>query len=268
MLERAQTVGDTAGQQIGEGLKALDDAGIPSLDAKAVASKVHRALKPAYSGGAYDAESKIADEIRATILAHGDGPLTFQSAQALKEKLQEIGKFEQMSNGLKAQLYRKASTTVKQAMEDAIGAASAPSSETGLALPKDSQTLVPDSLGMRGSPANPIIDPTTLENYMKAKKVYGASEQAEKALTNRFSSEQGNKNIGLTDTIAAGAELAAGNPGRALALVGAKKALERYYHATKATAADYLAKTSIGPAVKKAAYASFISKLTTRENSQ
>lgn len=250
MLERAQTLGDTSGQAIGEGLTALDQAGVKAFDPKQVASRVYSQLKPGFTGGAYDAQNSIANEIRDTILAHGDGPITFQSAQALKEKLQELGKFESQTNQLKAKMYQQASGVVKKAMEDAIDGAN-PSS-TALTTGNESAT--------------PSISPETLGNYKDAKATYGASQQAQKALINRVSSENGNKNIGLTDTIAAAPELAAGHLGKAAMLVGLKRWLEHNYHPLVATTADSLAKTKISPQTRNAALAAFITKVTTKDN--
>lgn len=230
MLERAQILNDNSGKAIGDTIESLSGQGKTAFSTAEMADEIQRQLTPKYAGGAYDAENKAVQEILDTVRAHGKGPIDFSNAQALKEKLQELGKFNSNTDQIKANLYRRASGIVRDALDKSITAEGAG------------------------------------QTYLTNKDLYGKSAQAEKALTNRVSSEEGNKNIGLTDTIAAGAEVAAGSPMKAIALVGGKKALERYYHAAKATTYDYLAKTTTGQGIRQAALAAFIDKFTTKDN--
>lgn len=252
MIERNDALGQSAGQGIGQAIDTLSGTGKRSFSGADVNREIESQLTPKYEGGAYDAERGVVKEIMDTVKAHGEGPLDFKSAQDLKEKLQELGKFNTNTDAVKANLYRRASGIVREALDSSVGAASA------------------ENPGLPGVP-----------EYMENKNLYGKSMQAEKALRNRLSSEQGNKNIGLTDTIVAGAELAAGNPVKAAVTLGAKRALERGYHAGKASMADAFAKETLGPLQKRGlvntglnadddtrrnAYASFISRITTKDN--
>lgn len=242
MLDRTQMLNDASGQGIGEAISGLAKKGKKAFSGADITKEIEAQLSPKYKGGAYDAEAGIVREIVDTVKAHGNGPLDFKSAQALKEKLQDLGKFNINTDGAKANLYRRASGIVRDALDKSVTAA----------------------------------DPGIASNYLTNKDLYGKSYQAEKALTNRLSSEQGNKSIGLTDTILAGAEIAAGSPSKALAAIGAKRMLERGYHSTKATLNNSLAKETIGPTQKKGliaagmnlndetrrkAYSEFISKM-------
>jgi hypothetical protein len=206
---RASDLADVSGQAIGKTISDL--SGKPSIDVNVVGNEISNQLSPKYSGGIYDTQAKIANEIIDTVGAHGNGPIGFESAQALKSKLGEIAQFSKNSDALKANMYQRAYGIVNDALEKAVGSAT------------------------EGTPA--------AAQYLKNKQIYGASKEAERALLNRMSSEAGNKRIGLTDTIMAGGELAAGHPGAAAALVGLKHGLENAGNALTARIMDYLAKS-------------------------
>lgn len=209
MYGRASDLADTSGKAIGKTISDL--SGKPSIDTNAIGVEVGNQLAPKYSGGIYDTQKNITNEILDTIGAHGNGPIDFSSAQALKQKLGEIAQFSKSSDALKANMYQRAYGIVNDALEKAIGGA----------------TEGTDAAGQ----------------YIKNKQIYGASKEAEKALLNRMSSEAGNKRIGLTDTIAAGSELAAGNPMHAGVLLGLKHLAENAGNSLEARVMDYLAKS-------------------------
>lgn len=312
MLERAQDLGEQTGRTMGESITQLSEAGKTAFNTTDVIGEIESQLMPKYEGGAYNAEKAVVQEIIDTVKAHGEGPLTFSSAQALKEKLQEIGKFHMSTDATKTNLYRRASGVVRDALDRSVAKVglekSLPVMEPGAktgdphALFAFNENLGPgypttSKYQVFGDPSHPMIKAKGFGTQMTAaeleatgipivgrtprsvgqweplesvgqanpelrqaatkyftnKSLYGKSLEAEKAITNRVSSEQGNKNIGLTDTIVAGAELAAGNPLKAAATVGFKRAFERGYHATKATLADRLAKVSFTPVEKRIA---------------
>jgi hypothetical protein len=206
---RASDLADTSGQAIGKTISDL--SGKPAIDTNAVGMEVSNQLSPKYSGGIYDAQANIANEIMDTIGAHGNGPIDFVSAQALKQKLGEIAQFAKNSDALKANMYQRAYGIVNDAIEKAVGSAT------------------------EGTPAS--------GQYLQNKAIYGASKEAEKALLNRMSSEAGNRRVGLTDTILAGGELASGHPGAAAALVGLKHGIENAGNALTARIMDYMARS-------------------------
>lgn len=321
MLERTGELKETSGQSVGNVISSLSGKGKTAFHGTDIANEIQSQLTPKYFGGAYDAEQKAVQEILNTVKAHGEGPIDFSSAQALKEKLQELGKFNSNTDAVKANLYRRASGIVRDALDKGVIVAGAekdipivdpgtvsgnpqalfdyndtfgpggterslytvfgdkkmlPAGNTTQPLSYFQERNIPISGRTPRSSKYTPLDPIGKTNpelsslakeYLKSKNLYGKSVQAEKALTNRLSSEEGNKNIGLTDTIAAGAELAAGSPMRALAVVGGKRALERSYHAAKATMANALSKTTINP-LKQVALAAFIDKITTKNGGE
>lgn len=318
MMDRAEMINAASGQSMGENISTLSSSGKRSFSGKDVNREIESQLAPKFSGGAYEAENKIVQEIMDTVRAHGEGPLDFSSAQALKEKLQELGKFNSMTDQVKAKLYRRASGIVRDALDRSVAATAqggelpviAPGAKAGEphALYSYNDQFGPGGTErsiytMFGDPSHPVFqkkasskaggygssvtkadldelgvpitgreprsanykpldavgkpDPALTGlalDYYKNKELFGATEQATKALTNRLSSEQGNKTFGLTDTVLAVGELAAGHPGTALASVGIKKAFERGYHAFKATTADALAKETLNPLQKRSMY--------------
>lgn len=206
---RASDLADTSGQAIGNVISGL--AGKPSIDTNAVGMEVSNQLFPKYSGGVYDAQKNVVNEIMDTIGAHGNGPISFDSAQALKQKLGEAAQFSKNTDAMKADMYRRAYGIVNDALDKSIQGAT-------------------EGTATHGS-------------YQQNKAVYGASKEAEKALLNRMSSEAGNKRIGLTDTVAAAGELAAGHPGVAAGLIGIKHGVENAGNALTARTMDYLARS-------------------------
>lgn len=99
------------GQAVREIPKALDSNGItPRLNPDTLSEHLRSALSPTHTGGAYDAEAKIAEEIADTAKDHSG---SFQDLLDLKQKLGEQGKFYRVNTGepnapLKASMYQKA----------------------------------------------------------------------------------------------------------------------------------------------------------------
>lgn len=212
MATRAEALAEKSGNTIGQTYGILDDAGQKSIDTNSVIANVVKQLEPKYTGGAYDAERKVFDEVIDTIRAHGSGPIDFASASALKQKLQELGKFELGGDNVKRDLYRRASGIARQALDEAV--------DKGL--------------------SNAGLSPQIGENYQRAKRGYGAAESAAEALRNRGSSEQGNRIVSLTDFIAGSGAATTGQvplselPGKLGLMFAAKRAVERYGTSTAA----------------------------------
>lgn len=241
-LERARDLRQEAGESIGKGLSALDSVGAKSFDPKVIADKVYADLKPSYSGGAYENAERIAQEIKDTIMAHGKGPTSFKSAQDLKEILQKLGKFNNSTDGLRAEMYRKASSSVRQALEDSVDAAA---HGKELAIP--------------GQPQGPKISPDILDRYMASKKLYGQSETAIGALEDRQAGEASNNLISLRGAAAGASAMATGNPAHALEALGVWEALRRRGESSAATALNYL--NNSGSTARQAAMSAFVNKV-------
>lgn len=243
---RIDALNESSGKGVAQTVKALHDTGQKSLNTNEVIRDVYAQLSPRYQGGAYDEEKKIFDEVVGTIRAHGDGPIDFNSAQDLKEKLQKLGQFQVGGDSVKAEKYRRASGIARKALDDAI--------ERGL---KEG-----------GFPAD------AMAQFQRNKRAYGATEEATEGITNRISSEQGNRIVSLTDFLTAIPTAVAGTAhgGAGLGLAAAatvglgKRAVERYGASTSAWA---LKKTSDliaanGEAINFARRA-LITKLITKE---
>lgn len=258
MLSRVDDVAESSGKMIGEGMAALDKAGIKSIDPGKIAQNVYSSLKPSYRGGAYEAQQKIAEEIRDTILAHGKGPIDFKSAQTLKETLQDLGKFESSTNALKAAMFRKASSAIRKALEDAVDSAekSLSSKVTSLAFPKSSKRIVPENLNISPPSLSGIPLSGTLNRYQKAKKTYGAAETAKEALRGRVAGEAVNMPVSLPSVIVGASRLSVGDIPGALASMGAFEALKRRGAGTTASLLNTASKARIHPAFLKALLAS------------
>lgn len=207
-LGRAEQVGEKAGRGIGKLISKIDAAPGKVFDSKAVINDIETQLKPKFKGGYFDDQSKTVKKLVDTVKAIGGDAGKLGDAQKVKQILQELGNFESGASGTEKTIIRRASGIVRKSIEDSIE----------------------KTAGLKALPG-----------YLKNKKIYGASELAQKGLTNRLSSEMGNKQLGLTDLIAGGAELASGGLGKAAALVGAKKVLERLGAPTVATGAHALA---------------------------
>lgn len=241
MMERAEDLAETSGASIGKTLSGLHEAGARSLDTSAVVQDIYSQLSPKYEGGAYDAQKRIVEEIAETIRAHGEGPLTFESAQQLKNTLQDLGKFQAGGDNVRQDLYRRASGIIRNALDESVAAAS---TET----------------------------PGLAAKYAADKKRFGHSQEAIRALTNRTSSEQGNRLISGTDFVAGAGAASTGQipladlPGKLGLALAAKRGIERYGHSTAAVtykkAADLIKNNAFGINTTRRA---LISRLITRE---
>lgn len=208
---RASDLADTSGQAIGKTINDLSSANRSGIDGPHLAAAVDAQIGPSLQGGLYSKDANIVNEIKDTILAHGQGELSLNSLQNLKQKLGEAANFNKISDATRASLYQKAYGIVNGEIERSVGNLT------------------------EGTPVG--------DQYLKNKSVYGASKEAEKALLNRVSSEAGNRRLGLTDIIAGGSELAAGHPGVAAGLIGIKHGIETAGNALTARFANYLAQS-------------------------
>lgn len=226
-LERAKDVASTSGQSIGA---ALSKSGQSALDTNAVGEEIAKQLTPAFSGGAYDSDKKIVGEILDTVGAHGNGPIDFKSAQALKEKLGEIAKFNSTTDASKAQLYRRAYGIVSDAIEKGVGEA----------------------------------NPAGLPGYIADKSTYGASQRAIRALTDKANAEASNSLLSLRGAAVGSGALATGNIAHAAEVLGAWEAARRYGSSFGSASLNALNKSPAVDSVRRAALAAFIDKFTTK----
>lgn len=117
MIPRAEAVLESSGKAIGD---TLAKAGENAIDTNDVAGKVIDQLAPNYTGGDYDAQQRIVQEIADTVVAHGNGPIDFESAQTLKKTLKQSAGNNWNSDKLKASMYQRAYGIVNKAIEDGL----------------------------------------------------------------------------------------------------------------------------------------------------
>lgn len=231
MSDSVQGLISKSGKAIGDFLKARGNG----FDTQSAVDALN-ALKPRDSsgnrlmGGAYDKVSGLIDNAIDTVRAHGD-VIPFEEANKLKGFLQSL------TNWNSSQAEAEVGRGIAGAMRGAV--------DTSLEN-QASSNILGNSYPAGNSPTQSMSE---VENFMNNKKIYGASQTAQDALANRLSSEAGNKNFGLTDTIlgAAGgaAEMVSGHlPIATSAAMGIKKTAERYGNQTLAVGANKMASIS------------------------
>lgn len=251
MVDRAKDLADQSEANVAGVIQGLNSTGAKSINTNEVVRDVYAQLSPRYSGGAYENDKKILDEVVGTIRAHGNGPISFDSAQALKNKLQDLGKFQQGGDSARTEMYQRASGIVRQALDNAVAG-------TGVS-----------ELG--GEVAPQTVD--LAAQYGRSKQNLGRSWDALRALGNRVSSEEGNRLISGTDFVAGAGAAATGEiPIKALPeklglILAAKRGIERYGQSTAAWTLDKAAnmiKATEG-ASRSVARRALISKIITSE---
>lgn len=226
-LERAKDLADTSGKAVGS---SLAKTGQSALNTTSVANEVINQLAPSFKGGAYDAQEKAANEVVDTIMAHGNGPIDFQSGQQLKNKLGDLAKFNSSTDGMKAQMYRRAYGIVSDALEKGVASA----------------------------------DSTGLPDYLDAKKTYGASQRAIQGLTDKSAGEASNSVLSLRGAAIGAGALASGHITPALEALGAWETARRYGAGFGAATLNSVNNSPAVDAVRRAALAKFIDKVTTK----
>lgn len=220
-LERAREVASKSGKAVGN---ALSKAGDKAINTQTVADEVVKQLSPKYSGGAYDAEKGIVEEIKSTIMAHGDGPAGFGSAQDLKSKLGDLAKFNRLSDATKSNLYRRAYGIVSDAIESGLGQAKA----------------------------------SALPGYIANKATYGASQRAIEGLSDKVAGEASNSLLSLRGAAVGAGALASGNVGTALQAMGTWEAARRIGSGSGAAALNFINKSPAIATTRRALITQFI----------
>lgn len=197
MLGRADVISKRAGDIVQKTIKQI--ANKRSVDATDVGVKVLDRLKRETSGlseGAFKADNVVMNEIGDTIMSAGPGPISFEKGQVIKQKLQEMGKFERgmtAEESTKASLYRKASGIFRKEYDAAIR-----------------------------QQGKKISEP-----YLVAKKEFGLAEDAKKGLNDQYLAELGNKAPTLRGSIVAAGGLGSGKLGWAGAALLLQELLAR-----------------------------------------
>ena len=207
--------------KMNEVYSAIDDAGKSSFNPLEVAAKVDDKIGDFYRSPINKGETNQLENTLESILMRGNGNIPLKEAQALK---QELGKVANWKNNVvvtdKEKMARDAYGVISSQIDEAV--------EQGA-----------KEIGSEG-----------LQNTLaKGKELFGNSKGAEELLTNKLAREQGNKLLGLTDygLLGGGAAATLMSGGTAaipsLAMLGAKKGLEKYGAQTSALALDKISKT-------------------------
>lgn len=212
MLERAEDIGEQSGKRIGETLRSVES---PATTTGALKREISSQLSPGRRGGVYDKTRSNINEVLETVGAHGKGPISFESAQELKQAIKGPAQFGKLTDGERAETFRKAYGIVRQAIDD----------------------------GLDKAVSDGIIPAEKAAQFIKDKSVYGASEQAINALKDKLAGEAANNLVSLRGAAMGAAGVASGNPAMALEGLGVWELLRRRGEATGASALDYLSKT-------------------------
>jgi len=220
MAARAEALSRKSGARIGSFLKGMEPGmeasdiavGEYGLDPQKAIQAINE-LRPAERGGHNETIHAALDKAIETIKGYGDGPIPWEKANKLKGLLQDVAKFNSNTENLTLGANQLAAGRFKGVLDDSLESAA-----------KD----------MGQTPG--------FEDFLKNKKIYGAAERAGDALNNRLSSEMGNRSLGLTDFLTAGAGIAAGNPAEAATLLGVKKVGDIYGNQAMASGANQAAK--------------------------
>lgn len=212
MLEKAQDVSQASGQRIGETLKDLNQ---PATTAGTLKREIASQLSPGRRGGQYDKIRGTTNEILKTVGAHGKGPISFESAQELKQTLKGPAQFGKLTDGERAEMYRRSYGIVRESIDKGLDKA------------------VTDGL----------IPAEKAAQFLRDKATYGASEQAVNALKDKLAGEAANNIVSLRGAFAGGVGLATGDISKTIGGIGGWEVLRRRGDATAAGVLNSLSKT-------------------------
>lgn len=202
------------GKMMGDVYKAIDEANASTFNPLEVAGKVDKELGGFYRDPLNKGVTNQLENTLESILMRGDKPIPIVEAQKLKETL---GRAANWKNNLvvteKEKLAREAYSIVNQAIDEAV--------DTG------SKAIGTDKI---------------VQNLQRGKELFGNSKTAEELLTNKFAREQGNKLMGLTDTIATSQAMSTAGPA-GIAAYPLKRGLEAYGAQNMALQLDKLSKS-------------------------
>lgn len=219
MLERASDIRKTGGQKMGQVMDEIDRSNLSKFMPEDVASRVEKEMAPTWRTPLNRAETRQFDDTIETIRTMGDispeGTLrdfgegsTLREAQKLKGLLDQAANWGKRNPDLitpKEQIARKASSMVKESIDDAVDI---------------------------GSTKIHKID--LLDTLAEGRKEYGLGATTEGLLQDKLAGEINKSPVGLTDTLIAGAGYGALGPKGLLALA-AKKGYDKFGQQIAAT---------------------------------
>lgn len=212
-LDRVGELKASSGAGIGHTMDVLDQAGIKAVTPGEISSDIEQ-MAAQYAGKktsapTYQALQDVAEDVKTF---QGDG---FKTAQEIKnfvgEQLEKAGGYNTPSPSEKNLALRDVAKLIRSKLETSVGEG-----------------------------AEAMGDKTRLATYLQDKLNNGNSKIAEKILTSSTGREMAHQPLGLAGKVVAMGELAAGNPGKAIATAGALKAAKAYGYDAAALGADKL----------------------------
>lgn len=210
MAQRIEQSQSAAGKRMGEVYESLDEAGIKEFSPYQTALKIEEEVGDFWKSPINKAEQRqLENTIESVVMRNPSGNISFREAQKLKEELGKVAKWNNKINVTdKEQMARDAYGIVNRAIDEAV--------EKG---------------------SEKIKDPNLLNSLKEAKTLFSSTKKAEKLIENRLAREQGNKFFGISDYMLGAGGAPIMGP-KVLALVGAKKVLDRYGSQGAAIALD------------------------------
>lgn len=203
MADKAENLMNTSGKMIGQTLK---QAGASPIDTNALGDSISNQLGTKMNGGVYGQQNVIVGDILDTVGAHGNGPISFESAQQLKQTLGDMARFNSNTDAMKSNLYRRAYGIVSDAIDN------------GLQQVADSGQI-PKQL---------------IQDFLKNKQLYGSAARAFQALIDKSIGEASRNLVSLPSVVMGAGGLATGDLGTAAEGLGVTESLKRIGPATGA----------------------------------
>lgn len=215
ILAKNEAVMSEAMNKRASAYNAIDDAGASTFNPLEAAARVEGKIIGGKNRNFDDTQElvKALDPHLSNILSRGEGNISMKEAQYLVESLGKKAKFDTARGNLGNEVAVDAYHELRSALNDAASSGA-------------------DKVGVSG-----------LKNIIEqSNKTYSTGLKAKTLLDNKFAREQGNKIMGLTDTVAASEALGALGGPKTAAVLAAKKGLERFGAQNAALGLDKVSK--------------------------
>ena len=206
MLKGNEAIKNKGGKLMEKAFTKIDDSGYRGFNPLKVASKLDDEMGGFYRSPINKGETNQLENTIESILMRGDDNISLREAQTLKQEIQKVANFKKGAHlevTDKEKIARRAYSLISKEIDTVAEGA-----------------------------AKELKAPSLSKALKQGKKMFSQAKDAEMLLTNKQAREQGNKLIGLTDSITGGAALGygatTGDWGTAVGIMAAKKGLGRY----------------------------------------
>lgn len=212
MLERALARKAVGGQKMGEVYSKIDDAGKSTFNPLDEAANVEKKIGDFWRSPINKSETGQLENTLEAITMRGDKNIPIKEAQILKEELGKVAKWNSANVTDKEQMARDAYGIISKRIDEVVD--------------QGATSIGTDDL---------------LALLKEGKRDFSNSSTAESLLKIKQAREQGNKLIGLTDTIFGSGAIAVSGPA-AIGAVGTKKVIDGYGAQNAALGLDKVSK--------------------------